>query len=246
MVFRVIRGYRTVCVEAAYALAGITPWDLEAEILAEMYFQSIGYSGYTDTVSPRFWGTHGGNELTKKCSRRWSAVWKQRWLVFGASRVGAQLSSVHTTQWSGRDLAAIIELNISLSVWSKLLSAVRERELRLHSSARALSHGRRQRSESVRRIASWIRFDAGVQSGAGALIRIIIESNWIEISHPQMGSQSWATFLCEDIVIVSWGYRPHPGDKWFIVPGSHPLKWSCTKKGTSSVNDKFHWNWPSH
>ena len=34
---RAIRGYRTVSTEAACALAGTPPWDLEAEVLAEVY-----------------------------------------------------------------------------------------------------------------------------------------------------------------------------------------------------------------
>ncbi|CAB3247850.1 unnamed protein product [Arctia plantaginis] len=34
---RAIRGYRTVFTEAACALTGTPPWDLEAEVLAEVY-----------------------------------------------------------------------------------------------------------------------------------------------------------------------------------------------------------------
>lgn len=37
LAIRVIRGYRTVSTDAACALAGTPPWDLDAEVLAEVY-----------------------------------------------------------------------------------------------------------------------------------------------------------------------------------------------------------------
>lgn len=39
MAVRVIRGYRTISAEAACALAGTPPWDLEAQVLAEVYWR---------------------------------------------------------------------------------------------------------------------------------------------------------------------------------------------------------------
>nr|XP_049699359.1 uncharacterized protein LOC126055208 [Helicoverpa armigera] len=52
MANRVIRGYKTVSAEAACALAGTPPWDLEAEVLAEIYSRRANARSSGDRPPP--------------------------------------------------------------------------------------------------------------------------------------------------------------------------------------------------
>ncbi|CAB3239807.1 unnamed protein product [Arctia plantaginis] len=50
---RAIRGYRTVSTEAACALAGTPPWDLEAEVLAEEYRRTTEFRAVIGSTPPK-------------------------------------------------------------------------------------------------------------------------------------------------------------------------------------------------
>ncbi|XP_041969233.1 uncharacterized protein LOC121726072 [Aricia agestis] len=52
MALRMIRGYRTVATEAAFALAGTPPWDLEARVHAEIYSRTAAAKERGERVPP--------------------------------------------------------------------------------------------------------------------------------------------------------------------------------------------------
>ncbi|XP_041986915.1 uncharacterized protein LOC121738747 [Aricia agestis] len=52
MALRMIRGYRTIAGDAALALVGTPPWDIEAQGLAEIYFRTAEIKRRGERVSP--------------------------------------------------------------------------------------------------------------------------------------------------------------------------------------------------